>query len=129
MPFVRIWVDETRSAPERTAISDGVYNALREAVNAPADDKFHVITGHPAQELVYSPDYLGIPRSARFVALQIHLYPGRTVEQKKLIYQTIAEKLAANPGVRKEDIFIMLVDTPRENWSYGNGEAQFAPAA
>jgi 4-oxalocrotonate tautomerase len=129
MPFVRIWVDETRSTTECAAISEGVYEALREAVNAPLDDKFHVITRHSAQELVYSADYLGVERSAHFIAIHIHLYPGRTVEQKKLIFQTIAEKLATNPGVRKEDIFTMLVDTPRENWSYGNGEAQFAPSA
>lgn len=129
MPFIRIFVDENRPAAETKAISDGVYEALIEAIQAPQGDKFHVITAHSPQELVYSPDYLGIWRSAHFVAIQIHFYAGRTVEQKKLVFSTIADKLAANPGVRKEDIFILLIDTPKENWSYGNGEAQFAPPA
>ena len=129
MPFVRISVDSSRSPAEISAISEGVYEALREAIQAPKDDKFHVVTSHSPQELIFSPDYLGIQRSEHFLAIQIYFYAGRTVEQKKLIYKTIADKLAINPGIRKEDIFILLIDTPRENWSYGNGEAQFAPPA
>ena len=82
---------------------------------------------HSGDELVYSKDYAGIQRSEQFTFIQIFFYPGRTVEQKKLLYKTIADKLAVNPGMRKEDIFINLIDVPKENWSYGNGEAQFAP--
>ncbi|MVN75679.1 tautomerase family protein [Hymenobacter sp. HMF4947] len=127
MPFARISVGQHRSAAAIKAISDGVYEALVEAVHAPEDDKFQVITRHTADELIFSPTYLGIERSADLTFIQIFLYPGRTVAQKKLLHHTIAQKLADNPGMRQEDVFIILVDVPRENWSYGNGEAQFAP--
>jgi hypothetical protein len=29
-------------------------------------------------------------------------------------------------GHRREDVFIGLVEVARENWSFGNGEAQYA---
>lgn len=126
MPFVRIDVDSSRTPAEQKAISDGVYRALVETVHAPPNDLFHIVTTHPPGELVHSKDYLGISRSEHFLTIQIWFYAGRTVEQKKAIYAAITENLAANPGVRKEDVFIGLIDTPKENWSYGNGEAQFA---
>ena len=42
--------------------------------------------------------------------------------------QSIAEFLAEEQGFRKEDVFINLVETSRENWSFGNGIAQYADA-
>jgi phenylpyruvate tautomerase PptA (4-oxalocrotonate tautomerase family) len=47
---------------------------------------------------------------------------------KKALYKRIAEHLAESPGVRPEDVFVNLVDVPKENWSFGNGIAQYAPA-
>jgi 4-oxalocrotonate tautomerase len=126
MPFIRVSVDRTRTTTETNAIGDEIYNALVEAVNAPVNDKFVAITRHTEDEFIYSKDYLGIQRSEHFIVIQIFMYAGRTVDQKKLLFKTIADKLSVNPGIRKEDIFITLVDVPKENWSYGNGEAQFA---
>ena len=51
---------------------------------------------------------------------------GRTLDQKRALYRALAEKLAKNPGLRKEDILVNLVEVPKENWSFGNGEASYA---
>jgi 4-oxalocrotonate tautomerase len=126
MPFARISVDESVTSPQIKAISEGIYNSLIEAINTPVDDRFQVITKHKKGELVFDANYLGISRTDAFVLIQIFLYPGRTLEQKKLLFETIAEKLGQDPGIRKEDVWINLVEVPKENWSYGNGEAQFA---
>ena len=126
MPFARISVDESRTSAEIKAISEGVYNSLVEAIQTPVDDKFQVISKHSKDELIFDGNYMGISRSIHFVLIQIFLYPGRTIQQKKLLYKTITEKLAIDPGIRKEDVWINLVEVPKENWSYGNGEAQFA---
>ena len=126
MPFVRIDVSAGVHADKLRAISEGVYRGLRESVGAPLDDWFHVVSRHDETNFIYSRDYLKMNRSKEFVAIQIFFYAGRTVEQKKSIYKAIAEILHVDPGLRKEDIMIMLVDTPKENWSYGNGVAQFA---
>jgi hypothetical protein len=43
--------------------------------------------------------------------------------RKQGLYKAIADELAG-AGVRREDVFITLVESARENWSVGNGEAQ-----
>lgn len=58
--------------------------------------------------------------------IQITLNEGRTLEQKKALYQTIAHSLNTQLGIRMEDVFINLVEVKKENWSFGNGIAQYA---
>ena len=50
----------------------------------------------------------------------------RTVKPKKALFAAIAKKLGDNPGVRPEDVFVNLVEVAKENWSFGNGVAQYA---
>jgi 4-oxalocrotonate tautomerase family enzyme len=59
------------------------------------------------------------------VVIQITLNLGRTLEQKRALYRTIADKLTASPGLRREDILVSLVEVPKENWSFGNGEMSY----
>jgi phenylpyruvate tautomerase PptA (4-oxalocrotonate tautomerase family) len=60
------------------------------------------------------------------VFIQITVFNTRTVEQKKALFRRIAERLRENPGIRPEDVFVNVVDAAKENWSVGNGLAQFA---
>jgi len=59
------------------------------------------------------------------VFIQITLNAGRTLDQKRALYRTIADNLAASPGWRREDILVSLVEVPKENWSFGNGEMSY----
>jgi phenylpyruvate tautomerase PptA (4-oxalocrotonate tautomerase family) len=97
-----------------------------ETINVPAQDRFQIITEHPAEGLVYDPSYLDIARTDDLVIVQITLNAGRTVEMKKALYARIAELLAASPGVRREDVLVSLVEVSKENWSFGSGVAQYA---
>jgi phenylpyruvate tautomerase PptA (4-oxalocrotonate tautomerase family) len=126
MPFVRISLREGKSAAYRAAISDGVFEAMLATINVPAGDKFQVITEHPADGFIYDPGYLGISRTDDVVFIQVTLNQGRSLEMKKAFYARIAENLARNPGLRKEDVLINLVEVPKENWSFGNGVASYA---
>jgi phenylpyruvate tautomerase PptA (4-oxalocrotonate tautomerase family) len=125
MPFVRISLKGNRSEKERLSIGDCVHRALVKAIGIPEGDRFQVITEHNA-ELVYDPDYLNIHRTDGIIMIQITLASGRTVELKKALFKTVAEFLATERGFRKEDVFINLLETARENWSFGNGIAQHA---
>ena len=58
--------------------------------------------------------------------IQITLNEGRTTDQKKLLYKTIAVGLNREVGIRLEDVLISLVEVKKENWSFGNGIAQYA---
>ena len=125
MPLVRIDLAKGKSAQFRKTLGDIVYKAMTDIINVPADDKFQVITEHPREELNYAPSYLGIEHSAGIVLIQITLSVGRPVERKQAFYKEIAEQLHAQLGIRKEDVFINLVETAKENWSFGNGVAQY----
>lgn len=126
MPLVRISLREGKSEAYRRAIGEAVHRAMAETINVPALDRFQVITEHSATDLIYDPTYLGIARTDDVVFVQITLNAGRTVEQKRALYARIAALLGENPGVRPQDVLVNLVEVPRENWSFGNGEAQYA---
>ena len=68
----------------------------------------------------------GVARSADVVYIQIIVFATRTAEQKKALFKRIAEQLAQSPGLRPEDVFVSLVEVQKENWSLGNGLAQYA---
>jgi 4-oxalocrotonate tautomerase len=110
MPLARISLRRGKSAAYLAAILDGIYAALRETFDVPEDDRFMLVTQHDADEFDYSPRYLGIARSDDLVVIQITVSNTRTVEKKQALYRHIAERLADNPGLRPEDVFISLVE-------------------
>jgi 4-oxalocrotonate tautomerase len=126
MPLVRIDVLQGRSSEQLHAISDGVHRALVETCGVPVLDRFQLIAEHAPGRLIFDPEYLGIQRSAGIVFIQITLNHGRTLDQKRALYAAIARNLAADPGVRTEDTLVSLVEVVKENWSFGNGIAQYA---
>jgi 4-oxalocrotonate tautomerase len=125
MPLVRIDLREGKAPDHRAAIGDVVYDALV-SIGVPVSDRFQVITEHPQDGLVFDPGYLGIERSDALIMIQITLNEGRTLEVKKRLYRAIADQLNARLSVRREDVLINLVEVKKENWSFGNGEAQYA---
>lgn len=125
MPLVRISLRQGTSPEYRKALADGVRRAMVEAIALPPDDHFQVITEYSANDLIYDPQYLGVQRSDRIVFVQITMSYGRKPQQKRKLFKRMAEILAENPGLPKEDLFINLVETSWENWSFGNGEAQY----
>ncbi len=125
MPLVRIALRAGKSEQYRRAVADGVHQAMVEAIDAPVQDRFQIITEHAADGLIYDPSYLGIERSDDIVIVQITLSAGRKPGQKRKLCQRMAEILGNNPGLRPQDLMINLVETSWENWSFGNGEAQY----
>ena len=126
MPLVRVDAPDSRSAEDLAAIGDGVHRALVEAIGIPKQDRFQVLSRHAAGGLVFDRHYLGISRSDGVVFVQITMSLGRSVEQKKALYAAIVRNLGRSPGIRTEDVFVNLVEVVKENWSFGNGVAQYA---
>jgi phenylpyruvate tautomerase PptA (4-oxalocrotonate tautomerase family) len=127
MPLVRIDLLEGKTPEYRAQIGQIVYQALLDCFTVPKDDRFQVISEHPKAELQFDRNYLGIHRSDDCIFVQITLNTGRTVEMKQRFYKAVADGLHEAVKLRREDIVINLVEVPRENWSFGNGEAQYAP--
>ena len=126
MPFVRIDIAQGKSVEYRSTVGEVVYDAMIEALNVPKDDRFQVITEHPAEGFVFDPNYLGIKRTKDCVFIQVTLNTGRSVDQKRAFYKAIADGLQQRLKLRREDVFVNLVEVSKENWSFGNGEAQYA---
>jgi 4-oxalocrotonate tautomerase len=125
MPLVRIDLRAGKSAEYRKALGDGVHRAMIDALAIPPDDHFQVITEHPAEGLIYDAHYLGIPRTENVVFVQITLSAGRKPQQKRRLFKRMAEILAESPGLKSQELVINLVEVVWENWSFGNGEAQY----
>lgn len=125
MPLVRISLREGKSEEYRRALADGVHQAMVEAIDAPAQDRFQIVTEHSATDLIYDPAYFRVDRTDDIIIVQITMSFGRKPPQKRKLFQRIVEILAENPGVRPQDVLINLVETAWENWSFGNGEAQY----
>jgi phenylpyruvate tautomerase PptA (4-oxalocrotonate tautomerase family) len=125
MPLVRISLREGTSLEYRKAIADGVHQAMIDAIAIPPKDRFQVITEYKAGDFIYDVDYLDLKRSDKIVFVQITLSTGRKPGQKRALFKRMAELLAKSPGLRPEDLLINLVEVSWENWSFGNGEAQY----
>ncbi|AJG24362.1 tautomerase family protein [Cupriavidus basilensis] len=126
MPLVHISLRTGKTQAHRQAIFDSVYRAMRETFNVPEDDQFMTITQHEGADFRYGASYLGVARSDELVFIQITANNTRTVEQKKMLFGRTAELLGESPGIRPEDVFVSLVEVEKENWSRGNGLAQYA---
>ena len=124
MPFVRIDLAVGKPPEYRRAIGDVIYAAMLATINVPVNDRFQVITEHPAVDFIVDPTYMGIQRSADCVVIQITLNEGRTTPMKQAFYKAIADGLHERLQLRREDVFINLVEVRKENWSFGNGVAQ-----
>ena len=125
MPLVRISLREGTTPEYRKAIAEGVHQAMVEAMAVPAKDRFQVISEYKAGDLIYDADYLDVKRSGKIVFVQITLSTGRKPGQKRALFKRMAELLAKSPGLRPEDLLVNLVEVSWENWSFGNGEAQY----
>jgi phenylpyruvate tautomerase PptA (4-oxalocrotonate tautomerase family) len=125
MPLVRIDLRKGKDAAYRQEIGRVVYEALV-GVGVPKDDRFQVISEHDAESFRFDSDYIGIHRTDELVIIQITWNEGRNLEQKKALYKAIADGLHSAVGLRREDVFIGLIEVKKENWSFGNGVAQYA---
>ncbi|MDI4663549.1 tautomerase family protein [Xanthobacter autotrophicus] len=124
MPLIHISMRAGKPAAYRQAIFDSLYRALRETLGVPEDDQFMTISEHDAANFRYGAAF-GVMRSDDLVYIGITVFNTRTAEQKKALFRRIAELLGENPGIRPENVFVVISDAAKENWSVGHGLQQF----
>jgi len=123
MPLVRISLRQGKSAEARFAIGTAVQQAMIEAFAVPPLDCFLVVTEHPADGLVYDPTAVGTNRTDDLVFVQITLTAGRSAARKRAFYERAAALLGEDPGLRREDVLINLIEVPPDNWSFAKHDA------
>jgi 4-oxalocrotonate tautomerase len=127
MPLIRLDVPTSLPTESWGTAVDVIYEALRSEFGVPENDRFAVVGSHEAASLQIDRTYLGIARSEHAVIIQVTLNAGRDVSLKRAFYAAVARGLEARVGIRPADVVINLVEVAPENWSFGNGEAQYAP--
>ncbi|HXC38028.1 MAG TPA: tautomerase family protein [Burkholderiales bacterium] len=127
MPLVRISLLKGKPASYRRKVGDAIHQAMMETIDVPAKDRFQLVTEHDPEDFIYDREYLGIARSRDLVIIDITISFGRSLNLKRALFRTIAERLAAAVQLRPEDVLVNLVETAKENWSFGNGIASYAP--
>ena len=125
MPLVRIDLPSTATADDARAVSQAVHQSLIEAFGIPEDDRFQVISRHGEAEVVCTPEYMGVKHSAHVVIVQITCAPGRSVAMKQDLFRRIAGHVGSASSFAQDDVVINLVESARENWSFGGGVAQY----
>ncbi|GAA3607185.1 tautomerase family protein [Microlunatus ginsengisoli] len=124
MPLVRIDVQAGRTPEELRQLADVVQDVMLEVFAAPPRDRYQIITEHPVGHIIAEDTGLGFERSDGVVVIQI-FQQGRSVEQKKAAYALLADRLAAQCGVKPTDLIVSVVANERADWSFGYGRAQF----
>lgn len=126
MPFVKIFLRSGKNDDYLRAVGASIHEALVSAANVPADDRFQAVIQLDENELAFHRSYGGVERTNDLIIIEVTLNVGRTVEIKRNLYEAIADNLQRDPGVRKDDVLISLVEVTKENWSFGGGRATYA---
>jgi len=124
VPLVRIDVNQGRTPEQLQTLSRGIHDAIVAEYGIPERDYFHVLTEHPAGQILAQDAGLGFQRTPDVVMIQIFTQSGRSQEAKQSLFAAIAERLAAI-GVAGEDVFIGYVENTAGDWSFGFGRAQY----
>ncbi|MBV7456279.1 tautomerase family protein [Acidovorax sp. sif1233] len=121
MPFIRTHVPQDTPAATRTAIVQGVHQALVDSIGMPPDELFNLVAGYAPGEFACSRTFNGVARSDRVVVLEITLRRGRSDAMKRALYAAIAHNLHTLAGVAPADVFIFLHENDYSDWSVGHG--------
>jgi 4-oxalocrotonate tautomerase len=126
MPIVRIALPSATTQFQQAEISNSIHEAMVETFSVPLADKFQIITRHSDEDLICTEEFLKVKHTKNVVLVQITCSFGRSIEVKKRLYLKIVEKVAQRTAFLPSDVIINLVETAKENWSFGDGIAHYA---
>jgi phenylpyruvate tautomerase PptA (4-oxalocrotonate tautomerase family) len=124
MPFSRISLMKGKSSDHIRAISDNLHRALVEAYDVPADDRFQIVEQLERDAMVYDRTYFSGGRSDDFVMIAITAGRPRSTAMKQQFYRRLITLLSEAPGLRADDVMVVITTTERDGWSFSNGLTQ-----
>ncbi|KQQ43058.1 tautomerase family protein [Nocardioides sp. Leaf307] len=124
MPLVRIDVTAGRTPEELRRLADVVQEVMLDVFAAPARDRYQVVTEHPAGQIIAEDTGLGYERTDGIVVVQV-FQQGRDAEQKQALYRALADRLEEHCAVSPQDLIVSVSANEKEDWSFGEGRAQF----
>lgn len=119
MPLIYVSLRKGTTPSHRKAISQGIQRGMIDVLKIPLDDYFQVTHELDAENMVYDPNFFGVPRGPNAVMIQL-FFNHRPAALKAALFEAIADNLVREPGFRREDIFMSISETTFENWwAYG----------
>jgi phenylpyruvate tautomerase PptA (4-oxalocrotonate tautomerase family) len=115
MPLARISIRKGRTADEKKALLDAVHASMIEALKIPENDRNQRITEYVDEDFIIPPG-----KTAKYTLIEIIMFPGRSIEAKRHLYQSLVKNLA-ELGTDPMDMFIVLYEPPMENWGIRGG--------
>jgi len=76
----------------------------------------------PPHELIFDRHYMGGPRSDDFMWINVTAGRPRDSTVKQAFYRRLVDLLVVSPGVRPEDVMIVINTTQSDEWSLAAGE-------
>ena len=123
MPLITINITEGMTEELIDHLQKTIHACFVRAWGIPENGGFYVINEYKKSRIRINRSMWGIQRSDQPpLLLQITSSP-RSKELKIELFRVLAEELEKQ-GIRKEDLFISISPTQREDWSFGNGIAQ-----
>jgi phenylpyruvate tautomerase PptA (4-oxalocrotonate tautomerase family) len=124
MPFLRFDIIEGRSEQELATLLDVAHQSMLDAFHVPLRDRYQIVHEHKKRRVRIEDTGLGFERTDKVVLIQVTTRP-RTTEEKTDFYRRLCADLGAKCGVPPTDVMVSFVENTDEDWSFGNGEAQF----
>jgi phenylpyruvate tautomerase PptA (4-oxalocrotonate tautomerase family) len=115
MPIVRISILKGRTLEEKKEITEAVHDALMSSFRIPETDNNQRIHEYDPQDYILPPG-----KTEKYILVEITVFPGRSQEAKRELYQAIVSKLG-KLNVETMDISIILYEPPLENWGIRGG--------
>jgi phenylpyruvate tautomerase PptA (4-oxalocrotonate tautomerase family) len=124
MPLLRIDLYKGRTDAEKKDLLDALHRAMLAAFKVPERDRYQIVHEHSPADMIMEDTGLDIPRTEKFVMVQVTTRP-RTREQKEQFYRLTVNELQKSCGIAPTDVMINMVTCTDEDWSFGLGRAQF----
>lgn len=124
MPLVKIDLIRGRTPEQVKKVADTIHSTLLTHFAAPNRDRYQIITQHEPYEMIMEDTGLGYTRTNDLVFVQV-FQQGRSAEQKQKFYSELGKALEKDCGVKGTDLIITCARNEKEDWSFGEGRAQF----
>lgn len=116
MPIIHVHMKKGVTKEYKKAISDGIYKAMIDVLGLPLDDYNQLTFEMEPEDMRYDPNYFGEHRSEKVIFIQLTFNDGRSAELKTKLFETIANNLVENPGMRIQDVMMLITESGRQNW-------------
>ena len=115
MPLINAYLRRGSSVEHRKKIAQSIQHAMIEVLGIPDDDYFQITHELEPENLIYDRNFFGVARSDEALIIRLS-FNTRPAEVKATLFEAIAKELSASPGIRREDLFMTILEADPANW-------------